>query len=604
VTHKSHILIVDADPRARQAAARLLSEAGYVVSTSANGREGLCQAEAHSPALALIAADLPDLAHTQICHNLHDGGCFVALMLDVDADPLDIEWTRAEPDVYGQIFRPLADRPFLAQIRCYLRTQRALRERDAALAALQEANERLDAQIAQQQRRQTLLRRAVDLVPYPLFAKDEEGRFLLVNQAGAAFAGRPVDQVIGHLESEWVTDAEVLAQIQAQDRAVIEGGELALLPDVHYVDAQGRAHVMQSIKIPFAYRPGKWGVLGLAVDITARIEAEQALAASEELHRVTMDSIPDPVFITDDAGRFTFVCSNVKRTLGYAVEDILAMGDAATLLGGLRPDLDALSKTGELHNLERVIVDRAGQERTYLIDIKRVSIQAGTLLYACREITERVKAQEKLRALLREREALLREVHHRVKNNLQVICALLDLQADAMDDAQVRRALQQSQRRVRSMAYIHEQLTYGENVAQIDMQAYVEDLVSALSGAQGRHMLHFEVDAAHVTLPFDMVSPCGLLINELVSNAIQHAYGPGKEGTISVVLRPVDLDAGQIELLVSDDGVGLPDEVDLARPTTLGLDLVQLLVTQLDGTMAVDRVGGTTFRIRFAAQRN
>lgn len=222
------------------------------------------------------------------------------------------------------------------------------------------------------------------------------------------------------------------------------------------------------------------------------------------------------------------------------------------------------------------------------------------------DITKQKQAEEKIRASLREKEALLREIHHRVKNNLQVICALLDLQADSVDDVQIREVFEESRNRVRSMAQIHEQLTYNENLAQIDMEAYIQELVSSLRVAYGREDIAINIDVSDVTLPFDLVSPCGLLINELVSNAIKHAFPVNSRfpqdriKTISIKLQKRASTVKILELTVADNGIGLPEGIDPASPFSLGLTLVNLLVNQLRAALKLDRQAGTAYKIQFS----
>ena len=214
-----------------------------------------------------------------------------------------------------------------------------------------------------------------------------------------------------------------------------------------------------------------------------------------------------------------------------------------------------------------------------------------------------VKAKESVAASLLEKEALLREIHHRVKNNLQVICALLDLQADTIPQPEAREAFYESHNRIRSMAQIHEQLTHTQNLARVDMAAYINDLVSSLRVAYGREDIAINVNVSEVTLPFDAVSPCGLLINELVSNAIKHAFPPtwSRDGSkqIAINLHPLSKTTSALRLLVHDNGIGLPLHVNPESPTGMGLTLVNLLSRQLNATLTVTYDEGTAFALVF-----
>jgi two-component sensor histidine kinase len=153
------------------------------------------------------------------------------------------------------------------------------------------------------------------------------------------------------------------------------------------------------------------------------------------------------------------------------------------------------------------------------------------------------------------------------------------------------------------MAQIHEQLTHNENLAQVNMASYIDELVSSLRIAYGTEKVAIQIDVSDVTLPFDSLSPCGLLINELVSNAMKHAFpsdAPPDQNKIQIVLRQLPTDNQMLELVVTDNGVGLPDDFDPTNTASLGLTLVDLLVRQLNASLEVESGPGTTFRIVFA----
>jgi PAS domain S-box-containing protein len=219
-------------------------------------------------------------------------------------------------------------------------------------------------------------------------------------------------------------------------------------------------------------------------------------------------------------------------------------------------------------------------------------------------ILRRKRMEEELKAALAEKEVLLREVHHRVKNNLQVISALLDFQADAVENEQAYRALRESQNRIQSMVRVHEQLYCSADLAQIAVADYIKSLVRDLSHSYGAYGLAFDIDAGDVGLNIEQAIPCGLIINELVSNAVKHAFPlghgvpAGTESRISIVMQAEN---GKLRLVIGDNGIGLPPEIDLAQVRTLGLRLVNMLVRQLRGTldMVIPECGGVTFVIEF-----
>ncbi len=218
------------------------------------------------------------------------------------------------------------------------------------------------------------------------------------------------------------------------------------------------------------------------------------------------------------------------------------------------------------------------------------------------DITERREAENRLRESLHEKEILLREIHHRVKNNLQVISSLFNLQAQTVTDPNVLAALKESHNRVRSMGLVHHVMYQAADFAAVDLVDYVQTLTRSLyrSYAMDPETVLLSVDIANVRLGIDAAIPCGLIINELVSNALRHAYPDGRRGTLSVALVQNGDDTHT--LTVKDDGIGLPDDIVLPPVATLGLALVETLSRQLGGTLSIDRTGGTSVNVRFPGQ--
>jgi two-component sensor histidine kinase len=212
---------------------------------------------------------------------------------------------------------------------------------------------------------------------------------------------------------------------------------------------------------------------------------------------------------------------------------------------------------------------------------------------------ELAKSAEQIRSSLGEKEILLKEVHHRVKNNLQVISGLLNLQAHHITDESSKEIYKESQNRIISMALIHEELYQAKDLARVDFGAYIENLAENLFGSYSvdKDRITLDLDIAHTEMVVDTAIPCGLIVNELISNCLKHAFPDGMSGRVRVVFH--ELDDKEYVLEVSDDGVGLPPEMDITRTASLGMQLVYLIAEQLKGEMEVSREGGTSFRILF-----
>ena len=217
---------------------------------------------------------------------------------------------------------------------------------------------------------------------------------------------------------------------------------------------------------------------------------------------------------------------------------------------------------------------------------------------ARRELAECQREEASIQSALAERDLLLREVHHRVKNNLQVVASVLDLQAGTLRDASARQALHESKDRVQSMARIHEYLYKSADVSRVAMDDYLRHLATALRQAYNTQHIGLSVQVGVGPFDIERAIPCALIVNELVSNAFKHAFPAGRAGEVMVALESRD---DQHVLTVRDTGVGLPPQTDPQSADSLGLRLVGLLAKQLGGMLHLASEGGTTARIAFPA---
>ncbi|NJL44828.1 MAG: response regulator [Leptolyngbyaceae cyanobacterium SM2_3_12] len=216
------------------------------------------------------------------------------------------------------------------------------------------------------------------------------------------------------------------------------------------------------------------------------------------------------------------------------------------------------------------------------------------------DITERKEAEAVLQRSLQEKELLLKEIHHRVKNNLLVVSSLLELQANYLTDPQAIQYFEDSQHRIQSMALIHEKLYQSSNLAQIDLADYLDLLLTQLCNAFDARTRNIvaTLDADSILLNLETITPCGLIVSELISNCFRHAFPPQQGGHLWVTAHQGP--DQRITLQVRDDGLGLPADLDIGQTESLGLQLVSLLTQQLQGDIQVQRQGGTTFQLVFA----
>ncbi|MEA2006145.1 MAG: histidine kinase dimerization/phosphoacceptor domain -containing protein, partial [Acidobacteriota bacterium] len=216
-----------------------------------------------------------------------------------------------------------------------------------------------------------------------------------------------------------------------------------------------------------------------------------------------------------------------------------------------------------------------------------------------RDITEHKQAEDKIKASLKERDVMLKEIHHRVKNNMQIISSLLRLQSRSIKDHEMLEIFKECQNRIRSIALIHETLYQSKDLARINFSDYINRLTTHLFAIYRERAsgINFNLNVGEVHIDINRAIPCGLVISELVSNSLKHAFPGARKGQIIVKMNMNK--KGRYTLIVSDTGVGLPECLDFRQPETLGLQLVNDLVNQIGGTIELDREGGTIFTIIF-----
>src|SRR5438105_6864032 len=272
---------------------------------------------------------------------------------------------------------------------------------------------------------------------------------------------------------------------------------------------------------------------------------------------------------------------------------------ALTLARRAMPDVPFILVSGTLGEEQAIESLKAGATDYVLKHrLTRFMPAVRRALQEAKEKADLKCAEQAIRESLREKEALLKEIHHRVKNNLKIISSLLAMQSDSVADESMRALLQESQNRVRAMAMIHEKLYQSSNLARIHFGDYVSSLTGFLfrsySNTAGRVALKLTVDEVHLNI--DSAVPCGLILNELVSNSLKHAFKDGRSGELRVELRA---EPEGYKLTVADNGSGLPSDFDLTRIKSLGLQLVETLSRQIKGRLTVESSYGARFQLFF-----
>jgi two-component sensor histidine kinase/DNA-binding response OmpR family regulator len=315
-----------------------------------------------------------------------------------------------------------------------------------------------------------------------------------------------------------------------------------------------------------------------------------------------LDWINLGVFRAEPGGRLLECNEAFLRLLGAgsieAAQDIFAREFADGMVTDKSPvDKSVMSPARE------VSVPFPGGQRWFLVEEVMVINANGQQVVDgfAEDITERKKVDLQIQAALREKEALLRELFHRVKNNLQVVSSLLNLQSESLTDEQAREMFRESRHRIHSMALIHERLYQAKDLARIDIEQYVHDLASELFFAYGvspdRIRLDVDINTNGAIIDIEKAVPVGLIINELLTNALKYAFPDGRAGGLTVRIEPTPVD--MLKLTVADDGVGLPAGIDVKEPATLGLQLVSTLAEQLRGSLEARPQPGAAFTLTF-----
>jgi PAS domain S-box-containing protein len=358
-----------------------------------------------------------------------------------------------------------------------------------------------------------------------------------------------------------------------------------------------------------------------------RLEATDR-RVSEQL-RLAIEAAPTGMLMADSSGRIVLVNAHAEKLFGFARQDLLGRPIEMLVPERLRrsqPFHAPYDETGpgaigagrDLHGLRSdgtEIPIEIGNSSFHtpvgdfvlssVVDVserKRSERERERLLGELRtlnaELERRVDARtSELQAALREREVLLQEVHHRVKNNLQVISSLISMQLRSLASRAGRHELEECRTRVQAIALIHEKLYQSQDYARVPFSEYARSLASSVFEATGvaSERVVLQLGVEDVALAVDKAIPCGLILNELITNALKHGFPGGLSGTIRVELLPFE--GGGLRLVVSDDGVGLPRGLDPEKSESLGLQLVRMLAKQLDAGLEVDASRGTTFRL-------
>jgi PAS domain S-box-containing protein len=494
----------------------------------------------------------------------------------------------------------------------YLASLRNISDRSLAESRLRESEEKY----------RTLAESSQDLI----FILNSDRNLAYINSFGAELLGIEKPSTIEleleeitiiyqfkHLESSIKQVFGLNASVRVEDELVYNGGKLWL----------------DTLLVPLRDNLGKiCQILGVARDITQLKSIEQSLRKTqgqlrqrEKLLRLTLEQAPIGIVTCDLSGNFLHFNPAFSQILGYSSQDLKQMSwEHITETNDLQLQENYYQKllAGEVRSFQLENCYKR-QDSTKIQGIIRVALirdaKGSPMHYVAQleDVTERKQAEAKIQASLKEKEVLLKEIHHRVKNNLQIVSSLLDLQAEYIKEPEILEKLEDSKHRLLAMSLIHETLYQSETLAQVDFSDYVERLATNILFAQStdydRIKLDFNLEPVFLNL--ETAIPCGLLLNELITNSIKHAFPDPLQGKIYIELHyqspetapnlnQTSCQEPKIMLKVSDNGIGLPANMNFKETKSLGLTLIHDLTQQLRGNLAINLSNGTEFTLIFS----
>ena len=366
------------------------------------------------------------------------------------------------------------------------------------------------------------------------------------------------------------------------------------------------------------YKSGAEQFVTVFENITKRKDAEEELIESKNRLFDIIDFLPDPTFSINSRGEVIAWNRAIEAITGFKAEDMLGKGNyeyALPIYGIRRPILiDLVTDPNKIIEKQYNTIKRwedgiFGETNAPLKGINRILWGKAVPLYddkgmingaieVIRDITESRNAEKEVKESLHEKELLIKEIHHRVKNNMQIVSSLLNLQTNYVDEKETVDVLKESQNRVRSMAMIHEELYKSGDLTHINFVNYVQNLIQKLLYAYNIDATIIKpiLEIENINLNMETAVPCGLIISELVSNSLKYAFPNGMAGEIYISLKSKE---DKFELIISDNGIGLPENFDFNKLDSLGLLLVKNLTDQIDGDLTINITTGTEFIINF-----
>jgi PAS domain S-box-containing protein len=455
---------------------------------------------------------------------------------------------------------------------------------------------------------QQMYQQILDAITDMILVKGPQSRMIWANKAFRDYYQMENSELIGIVDTEF-QEADYTQQYILDDASVFNTGQVKQILEEPGKSGDGEVHYFDTIKSPIFDRECQVIMtVGVSRDTTERKQAEKALRESEERFRQLAENIQDSFWLVSvELTDILYVSPAYEKIWGRSREALYT--NNCNWIDWLHPEDKHLLQEafqrivgGESTSTEYRIVRPDGTIRWVCDRAFPIYDESGKVYRIagiCEDISDRKLTEARIQAALREKEILLKEIHHRVKNNMQVVSSLLQLQSQYIEDETTLSLFEESQTRIHSMALIHEQLYQSENLDRIELPTYVENLVSNLYQSFGccNDFIQISLNIEPTFLNIETAIPCGLIINELVSNSLKYAFTPSVKGEIQINFRKI-IDR-QFHLSIQDNGCGFPADFDVETTETLGIRLVRMLTTQLDGSLTIDSQYGTCYNLVF-----
>jgi PAS domain S-box-containing protein len=446
-------------------------------------------------------------------------------------------------------------------------------------------------------------RSLTESVPAAIFIY-ADNKFIYGNEYSARITGYDVKDMMGKNFWEIVhPDYRDIARQRGSAR--LKGEEVQGRYELKILDKKGNEKWLDYTGKTINFQ-GKPAVLGIAYDITELKRTQHALIDSEQKYRTLIENMSEVILYVDTEDKIIFVNDNAIDMFGYSKKELIgSIANELLVEDSYREFMKEkirLRRHGFADRFEVMMKKKSGESIWVEISGAPLKDAKGNIIGSIgihSDITDRKKYENTIEASLKQKEMLLKEIHHRVKNNLQIISSLIKLQSSHVNDKDIQGMFSESQNRIKTMALIHEKLYRSSDLSVIEFYDYIKNLVDNLYISYGisidRVKPVFEFHSIY--LDIDTAIPCGLIINELITNCLKYAFPDHKNGSININL--IDNGKGDFLMIIKDNGIGIPAEIDFLNSTTLGLKLVKILSEQLGGNTELIRNNGTEFRISF-----